>query len=403
MNVPFKLSCMSIAVASMLFANPILAADEKAGVIRTESGIDFIPGLNTGLKYDDNITSANAASEKFDSWAITVTPALQAQLIDGQTVFTVDAALEYGDYFSSTDDNYLDVLLKAKAEVDVNQSRRFGFDTSYIVGHEDRGSGIFEGTSGADQNEPNAYDVTTVGGYYEYGAKTTPARIRANAQYSTKEYSNFESVTQYRNFDNTTLGATFYYDTRSASSIFLDFQHVDTAYDLTDPTGNRDSTTSTARMGVEWQATASTEGSVKFGYQNKSFDNQERDDFSGLSWDAKVTWKPLTYSAFDFSTGRTSRDPNGFGDFVRGTSYGLKWHHEWSELFTSSIGFRQVNDDYTGIDREDRSKVYQFGLNYYVTRWLTLNTGVDIFEIDSTDSQYVYDRNVYFIKAEMTL
>jgi hypothetical protein len=403
MNVPFKLSCMSIAVASMLFANPILAADEKAGVIRTESGIDFIPGLNTGLKYDDNITSANAASEKFDSWAITVTPALQAQLIDGQTVFTVDAALEYGDYFSSTDDNYLDVLLKAKAEVDVNQSRRFGFDTSYIVGHEDRGSGIFEGTSGADQNEPNAYDVTTVGGYYEYGAKTTPARIRANAQYSTKEYSNFESVTQYRNFDNTTLGATFYYDTRSASSIFLDFQHVDTAYDLTDPTGNRDSTTSTARMGVEWQATASTEGSVKFGYQNKSFDNQERDDFSGLSWDAKVTWKPLTYSAFDFSTGRTSRDPNGFGDFVRGTSYGLKWHHEWSELFTSSIGFQQVNDDYTGIDREDRSKVYQFGLNYYVTRWLTLNTGVDIFEIDSTDSQYVYDRNVYFIKAEMTL
>jgi hypothetical protein len=43
------------------------------------------------------------------------------------------------------------------------------------------------------------------------------------------------------------------------------------------------------------------------------------------------------------------------------------------------------------------------GVNYYVTRWLTLNTGVDIFEIDSTDSQFTYDRNVYFIKAEMTL
>lgn len=42
-------------------------------------------------------------------------------------------------------------------------------------------------------------------------------------------------------------------------------------------------------------------------------------------------------------------------------------------------------------------------LNYYVTRWLTLNTGVDIIEVDSTDNQYAFDRNVYFIKAEMTL
>ena len=403
MNVPFKVSCMSVAVASVFMANVVIAADEKAGVIRTESGIDFTPGLNSGLKYDDNITSGNEANEKFDSWAMTVTPALQAQLIDGQTVFTVDAALEYGDYFSSSDDNYLDALLKAKAEVDVNQSRRFGFDAAYIVGHEDRGSGVFEGTSGADQNEPNAYDITSVGGYYEYGAQTTPARIRANAAYLTKEYSNFETVTQYRNYDDTTLGATFYYDTRSATSIFLDFQHVDTVYELTDPTGDRDSTTNTARVGAEWQATASTEGSVKVGYQNKRFDNVDREDFSGLSWDAKVTWKPLTYSAFDFSTGRASRDPNGFGDFVRGTSYAVKWHHEWSDLFTSSIGFKQVNDDYTGVEREDKSKVYQLGFNYYVTRWLTLNTGVDIFEVDSTDSQYVYDRNVYFIKAEMTL
>jgi hypothetical protein len=403
MNVPYKLSCVATVVAATVFMCPVFAADERAGVIRTESGIDFTPGVNSGLKYDDNITSANATSEKFDSWVLTVTPAVQAQLIDGQTVFTLDAGIEYGDYFSSSDDNYLDALIKAKADVDVNQSRRFGVDASYLSGHEDRGSGIFEGTSGADQDEPNTYDVTSVGGYYEYGAKTTPARVRANTQYLSKEYRNFESITQYRNFDNTTLGATFYYDTQSASSIFLDFQNVDTAYDLIDPTGDRDSTTNTTRVGVEWQATAATEGSIKVGYQNKSFENESREGFSGLSWDAKVTWKPLTYSAFDFSTGRTSRDPNGAGDFIRGTSYGVKWHHEWSELFTSSLGFKQVNDDYTGIVREDKSKVYQFGLNYYVTRWLTLNTGVDVFDINSTDNQYSYDRNIYFIKAEMTL
>ncbi|MEZ8186318.1 outer membrane beta-barrel protein [Shewanella sp. 5S214] len=403
MNIPYKLSCIATVVAAIVIANPALAADDKAGVIRTESGIDFTPGLNGGLKYDDNITSANTSADELSSWVLTVTPAVQAQLLDGNNIYTVEAGIQYGDYFSSSDDNYLDGLLKAKSEVELNQSNRFNIEAAYIAGHEDRGTGIFEGNSGNGQAEPNTYDILSAGGYYEYGAKTTPARARVNAKYLSKEYSNFEFITQYRNYADTTLGATFYYDTQAATSIFIDFQNVNTAYDVVDPTGDRDSTTNTAKVGVEWQATASTEGSIGIGYQRKGFDNDVREDFSGLSWDAKMTWTPLTYSAFELSTGRTSRDPNGLGDFIRGTSYGVQWHHEWSELFTSSVGFKQVNDDYTGVEREDKSKVYQFGLNYNVTRWLTLNTGVDIFEIDSTDNQYAYDRNIYFIKAEMTL
>ncbi|UAL45127.1 outer membrane beta-barrel protein [Shewanella inventionis] len=403
MNVPFKVSCMSIAVASIFMANVALAADEKAGVIRTESGIDFTPGLNSGLKYDDNITSASASADELDSWVLTVTPALQAQMQDGNNVYTVEAGLEYGDYFSSSDDNYLDALLKAKSELEFNQSNRAQLEAFYVLGHEDRGSGVFEGTSGALQDEANTFDILSVGGFYEYGAMTTPARVRLNAKYSSKDYTNFETITQYRSYDDTTLGATFYYDTQAATSLFIELISLDTAYDEVDPTGNRDSTTNTARLGVEWTATAATEGSVKVGYQAKDFDNTDREDFSGLSWDAKVTWKPLTYSSFDFSTGRASKDPNGAGDFIRATSYGVTWNHEWSELFATFLGFNQVTDTYTGIDREDKTKAYQLGINYNVTRWLTLKSGVNINQVNSTDNQFAFDRNAYFIKAEMTL
>jgi hypothetical protein len=401
MNTPFKLSCIATVITSMLVANSVMAADEKAGMIQTESGIDFTPGLNSGLKYDDNITSASANTH--DSWILTVTPAVQAQLLDGNNVHTLEAGIEYADYFSSSDDNYLDALLRARSEIELNQTNRFDLEAMYIAGHEDRGTGIFEGNSGIGQVEPNTYDVLSAGGFYEYGAKTTPARVRLNTKYLSKEYSNFESVTQFRNYDDSTLGATFYYDTLASTSLFIDVQNVDTAFDVVDPTGDRDNTTRTAKLGVEWEATATTEGSIGIGYQNKRFDNVNREDFSGLSWDAKVTWTPLTYSAFDLSTGRASRDPNGLGDFIRGTSYGIQWNHQWSELFSSAVGFKQINDVYTGIEREDKSKVYQFGLNYYVTRWLTLNSGVDIFEVDSTDNQFAFDRNIFFIKAEMTL
>jgi len=401
MNVPYKLSYIATLVTSIVLANPAFAVDEKAGVIQTESGIDFTPGLNSGLKYDDNITSVSA--EEQDSWILTVTPAVQAQLLDANNVYTLEAGIEYGDYFSSSDDNYLDALLRARSEIELNQSNLFNIQAMYVAGHEDRGTGIFEGNSGNDQDEPNTYDVFSASGYYEYGAKTTPARVRVNAKYLSKEYSNFETITQYRNYDASTLGTTFYYDTQSTTSIFIDFQHVDTAYDVVDPTGDRDSKTNTAGLGVEWEATAVTEGRVKVGYQRKSFDNENREEFSGLSWDAKITWKPLTYSGFDFTTGRASRDPNGLGDYVRVTNYGIKWNHEWSQLLSSTIGFSQVNDNYTGVDREDKSKVYQFAVNYSVSRWLTLETGVKIAQVDSTDRQYTFDRNVYFINAEMTL
>ncbi|MFT5705971.1 MAG: hypothetical protein ACI9ES_000241 [Oceanospirillaceae bacterium] len=403
MNIQYKLSCIATVVAAIVIANPALAAEEKAGVIRTESGVDFIPGLTSGLNYDDNLTSASGSADKLDSWILTVTPAVQAQMLDGNNVYALEAGFKYAEYFNSSDDNYLDAILKAKSKLELNQSNRTELEMFYVSGHEDRGSGVFEGTSGVLQDEANTFDILSAGGYYEYGAKTTPARARVNARYFSKEYSNFESITQYRNYADTTLGATFYYDTQAATSIFIDFQNVNTAYDVVDLTGDRDSTTNTARVGVEWQATASTEGSIGIGYQRKDFDNSAREDFSGLSWDAKVTWTPLTYSSIDLTTGRASKDPNGVGDFIRATSYGIKWNHEWSQLFSSFIGFNQVTDVYTGIEREDKTKVYQFGLNYNVTRWLTLKSGINFNQVDSTDTQFAFDRNVYFINAEMTL
>ncbi|MEO3680734.1 outer membrane beta-barrel protein [Shewanella vesiculosa] len=403
MNIPYKLNCIATVIAAIVIANPAFAADEKAGVIRTESGIDFIPGLTSGLKYDDNLTSASGSADKLDSWILTVTPAVQAQMLDGNNVYTLEAGFEYAEYFDSSDDNYLDALLKAKSELELNQSNRAELEVFYVSGHEDRGSGVFEGTSGVLQDEANTFDILSAGGFYEYGAMSTPARIRLNAKYFSKQYTNFETVTQYRNFANTTLGGTLFYDTQSSTSVFLELITVVTAYDEIDPTGDRDSTTNTARLGVEWEATASTEGSIKIGYQAKDFDNNAREDFSGLSWDAKVTWTPLTYSSIDLTTGRASKDPNGVGDFIRATSYGIKWNHEWSELFSSFIGLNQVTDAYTGIDREDKTKAYQFGLNYNVTRWLTLKSGININQVDSTDTQFSFDRNVYFVNAEMTL
>ncbi|MBQ4889115.1 hypothetical protein A9267_00745 [Shewanella sp. UCD-FRSSP16_17] len=399
MNPKFKVKALALVVTSFM-SHSAFSANENASVIRTESGVDITPGLNTALKYDDNIASSN--DNKQDSWILTVTPAVKAELLDGNNAYSVEAGLEYAEYFDSSDDNYLDFLLKANGDVEINQSNKFNLNAMYINGHDDRGTGIFAGAGGV-QDEPNTYELYSVGGYYEYGARGTPARVQLNAKYFEKQYTNFKSVTQYRNYNDVILGATFFYDTQSSSSFFLELKNIDTSYDELDPTGDRDSQTQNAKLGMSWEATSTTEGHVKVGYQNKSFDNSDREDFSGIAWDAKLTWKPLTYSQFDFTTGRDSKDPNSFGDYVKETNYGVKWKHEWSDFLASTVAYTFTNEEYTGVAREDDTSSVRIALEYAVTRWLLIKPGVDFNQNSSTEDRFDYDRNVYFIRAEMTM
>ncbi|MFS1424000.1 outer membrane beta-barrel protein [Shewanella sp. 10N.286.48.B5] len=402
-----KLSIFTVLLVSAAGMSNVLA-EEKAGMITTESGVDFIPALNAGIKYDDNIASSRTDEE--DSWILTVAPAVKAQMLDGNNIYSFDAGIEYGDYFESNDDNYLDALLRARAEVELNQANRFNLMALYSYNHEARGTGILDfGFDLGLQQEPATYNLYQGGGYYEYGAKSTPARVRVNGLYEAKEYTNFDDINyftdiaKYRNKDNIKLGATVYYDTRATTSIFLDYQNIQTAYDVIDPSGDRDSDTQNLKLGVEWEATSTTEGSIKVGYQKKTFDNQEREDFSGVAWDAKLTWKPLTYSQFDFSTGSGSKDPDTFGDYVRETTYGVKWNHDWSDLFGTTLGYDRIQDDYTGFEREDTTNVYRVSFNFEVLRWMTLKAGVDISDKTSIQERFDYNRNIYFITAEMTL
>jgi hypothetical protein len=400
MNIPFKYSYSCVALLSVFALSPAIAADDQVGVITTASGIDLIPYLNTGFKYDDNIASSKTF--KTDSWILGVTPGIQGQLLDGNSEYTFLTGIDYGQFLSSSDDDFLDFTLNGNADVELNQSNKFNLNAAYDAGHEERGSGVFEGNGDA-QNEPATFDNYNVGGFYEYGAQTTPARVQVNANYFDKAFTNFEAATVFRNYADTKYGAVFYYDSGASVSWVFDTSIVNTEYDVVDPSGDRNSTTTNYRVGVDWEATAATSGYIRIGNQEKDFDNGNREDFSGLSWDASITWSPLTYSALTFNTGNSAKDPNGAGDYIESTTYGVSWDHGWSDFLSTNLGFNQTDDDYNGVDRTDALKVYSLSAAYVTTRWLTFVAGVDITESTSSNANFGFDRNVYYINAQMTL
>ncbi|NMH65371.1 outer membrane beta-barrel protein [Shewanella salipaludis] len=400
MNQGIKLCILALSSGCTLLAGQVAAQDGQQGAITTASGIDLIPGLNSKLKHDDNIASSSANEE--ESWVLEVTPALRAQLLRGADQYSLDVAVAAGRYFSSSDDDYVDFRLGGDAAVELNQSNRFNLNALWLKGHEDRGTGVSEGAGNA-QDEPNKFTSYDLGGYYEYGAMTTPARIRLNAKLHDKDYTNFEAVTRYKDYASYALGTAFYYDTRANTSLVAEVSQENISYDEIDPSGDRDNSSRDYKLGVDWQATAATAGSFRIGYQQKDFDNQAREDFGGLAWLLSVTWQPLTYSTLQLNSGRKAKDPSTDGDYIRETSYGINWTHEWSPIWSTDAGFSRMKEAYTGIDRDDTLDSFNLSVTYAAARWLTMKAGVDISDKSSTVENIKFDKNVFYLSANMTL
>jgi len=212
--------------------------------------------------------------------------------------------------------------------------------------------------------------------------------------YFRKKYQNFREISRYRDYDKSLLGITGYYNTQAATRIFVEFKQENYDYDVLANSGfSRDSTDLKVLAGMQWKATAITSGTFKLGYQNKDFESNVRENFSGLSWEAAVTWKPLSYSIVKVRTSRAAKDPLVQGDYIKESVYGIDWTHNWSSDLSSIAKVDYINEQYTGdIGREDKTKNARLGLNYVANQFGMISTYVDFIDKSSTQSAIEYDR-----------
>lgn len=403
----FQLSCIAMVIAGNL---TMAYAQEQEGVIRTESGIDFIPSLQAELKHDDNVVRDKAAT--ISSWVSTLAPTLKANLVDGPSSYGFAAALKNAVYFDSSADNFTDGYLEAEARLSPGSAHNLKFKANNSWLHEDRGTGVSEGR-GNLQPEETRFTAQNFQADYEYGSSGSVGKLRANTRYYQKEYDNFRDLTQYRDHDLRQIGGGFVYQTAGAFKLVAELSAADINFKTEDLSGSRNNTDTNYRLGAEWDISALTTGILKLGYQDKDFDLAARDKFSGFSWEAIVQWLPLTYSGFDFSTGRRAKDVDALNvnsDYIIETTYAIGWNHQWSEQLSSKLAYEHQTDEYNRIlqlgntlGREDTRKIITAELESKPLRWLTVTGFVNVEDRTSTLGVIVYDRTVYGLSFQMTL
>ena len=380
----------SLVVALGLSA-PVVAVELPAGSIITKDGAAVTPTLQLGVSSNDNFFMTPSATQTRLIWNIA--PSLNALIEDGPDSYTFDIASSTSFHNKDTTDNFTQVNVGAGVHKEFTSQHRLDItgDSDWL--YEPRGAGLTEG-QGSAINELVHYQQQSLNARYEYGALSSKAQLALITGYYNKNYQNFTAISQYRDYDKPMLGIIGYYNTQAGTRAFLEVKQENYHYDVIDSNGiTRDSDDVKVLLGMEWEATAITTGSFKVGYQNKDFESNLRENFSGLSWEAAAVWKPLTYTTLQLVTSRAAKDPLLEGDYIRESVYGATWQHEWSDYLSSVVSANYIDQKYSGnFNRKDKVKNARLGLNYLATNFGMVSGYVDFIDRDSTRANIEFDR-----------
>lgn len=378
------------------------AANLKPGSFITKDGAEITPTLQTGISSNNNFFSTPENEESRTIW--TITPNIKAAIEDGPDSYNLDLGTSSSLHNKESVDNFTQVNIGVGVHKEFTSQHRLDVNGKADWLYEPRGSGLTEGLGDA-VNELVKYQQQNITARYEYGAQSSKAQVALNAGFYSKKYQNFRAVSQFRDYDKSLVGITGYYNTQAATRTFLEVKQENYRYDFLASSGiSRDSDDVKVLLGMEWEATALTSGSFKLGYQNKDFSANERESFSGLSWEAGVNWQPLSYSTVQLKTSRSAKDPLVQGDYIKESTYGINWTHSWSDYLSSLAGVNYIDEQYTGdIGRKDKTKSARLGLNYIASKFGMVSTYIDFIDKDSTQSAIEFDRVIVGVNFTFAL
>lgn len=393
--VPF---CAMFSMGFVTFAQ----ASFEPGSFISEGGTEYTPTLETGVSSDNNFFRTPNNEDSRLIW--TIAPNLDFSIVDGPDLYEFGVGTVSSLHNKESIDNHTQVNLSTDIHKEFTSQHRVDISGYADWIYEGRGTGLTEGL-GDTTNELVKYQQQNVMGTYEYGSLSSKAQVALSAGFYSKKYQNFRAVSQYRDFNKTMMAITGYYNTQSASRTFIELKGENYRYDTLQVNGiSRDSDDLKLLLGMEWDASALISGSFKFGYQSKDFSSSIRENFSGLSWLAELSWQPLSYSQVQFTTSSAAKDPLVLGDYIEETAYGISWNHSWSDFLSSVASVNYIDEQYKGnTSREDKTKSARLGLNYIATDFGMVSTYVDVIDQNSTQNNLVFDSLVFGVNFTFAL
>jgi hypothetical protein len=369
-------------------------ASGPASVELGDTPFYFTPYIGAAVGHDSNLFFSDINKKGSNMYVVSAGVGIDAR--SPNSVFQVNAQVQDGRYTSSIEDSYIDSNVDTRLDYAIDRRNFVRAGITYVRGHDPRGS-----TDRPFGEHPDKYRLGDPYFTYAFGAPGAQGRVEVYYSDMFKRYINNREFTAGSDRDQQEYGGAFYFRVMPRTYAMVEGREDNIRYKLPGSPFSADETR--LYLGVSWEASAATTGTIKFGRLKRDFIDDTRPDFSGNTWEGLVTWAPRTYSKFDLYTARQTNESTGLGDFILTSIGGVTWTHNWTSYVQTAADVRYQRDAYQGFDRTDKTWSAGLKAGYKFRRWLTLGAEYDYWKRDSNLDIYDYTRNLFLITATASM
>ncbi len=393
----YELSGAGIGSASTPEQGAILTNAGRGKPIRFQNGIFVYPAASLAVGHNDNVggTDTNETSSKI----VILRPEVVAEMKRSGDRYTLSYAGNFGRYTSSTDDNFRHHDIWLAGDNYFTTRARLGWGVGYQWRSDARGSTDRVNTS----DSPDEWRAPVARLVAIYGAPGARGRLELESSWMQKRYTNNRINTRTSDVDMHMVAGRFFFRVMPKTSML--FEARNTWSDYISPASTSDNSYRKLLVGATWDMTAKTTGVIKLGRASKDYDAKNRRDPSGGTWEAGISWAPLTYSVVNLQTAQDIADSSSGANnyYIDNRSYTVSWDHKWASYVTSNVNAGVVRSEYNGIIRDDTTKNY--GVGFYRELGYNFRAGINWNRTkrDSNVNGLDFKRDVFMLTLEAVL
>lgn len=389
MNIRLTNHALLIALTAGT-ASHVAAMEPKP--IKIAQGITLTPTLDSRIRYDDNIYEA--AVDDASSWVATFAPNFLMESVQGKSQYQLNYSFNTDIYDDGGQDSDTDHFIKGLAEIGLNRSNRISLYANY-----DRVENVADTTL---VGENDKFESTKVSAVYGLGMPAGIVSLDLGVNHQWYRSFNSGSLNIDREYDKPGVNATGYYRLGPKTRALLEYRYDDYDYILSSST--LDSDKNTVLVGLTWSATRQTVGTIKFGHEDRDFDDDSKKDQDGSTWEADLTWQASPRSSFSLATMKGTEEGSITEDFIDTTKIRLGLVHQFTPKITLDTYYGFKDEEYEDLlGREDEINEAGVTLRYNANRWMSVGVGYSYKDRDSNLAIRDYDRNIYMLNVNLSL
>jgi hypothetical protein len=378
--------------------------DYQAGGINL-GGFTALARTDVGIEYNDNIFATETG--KIDDFIVNVSPSVNLRSNWSRNALNLFARGNHREFLDNGDESTTDVQGGANGYADAG-SARLDYGVDYGRFAEPRTST----TAARAARSPIKYRV--LNSYAGLTQEFNRLRLAGRVDYRKFNYRNGRDVTNAivfqddRDRDLLIASARADYAVTPDTAVFLAGTYNKRDYDLDPPfpgvTVNRDSDGIDVGAGASFDLSNLARGEVQVGYFRQEYEAPGFSNSNGLSVRALVEWFPTQLTTVTLTGNRGVEDAAiaGSPSFIS-TGASLQIDHELLRnlILTARGGY--TDDDYRGIDRQDKRFLGYAGANFLFNRNLGLTLAYEYLDQSSSGAQALADYKVNRLMATVAL